>query len=547
MWWLACCLLWCDVMPNSRIVPIQLMKGSKVVPLTPDEYARYQQRVMVGNAQTWLLTAIACFLFLSTFAVKNQGFKALCIFSAFGVAIASRLSSGENVRDDRISKDFTDGSDSNRQSRIFQQTAIEQVPVESWYEALEEQDTDTIDYPHDLLCKPHDRDFIERFTLNRNSKLLVGAPGAGKTVTAKAWIATLFKYFPDAIVLVNYRKRASFCGLEQVPGCCQQSRQGDLTGLFAQMALIHGIHQGRSDMSPDERKEQPPAILYIADYAATWGNINAILSDRRSPLQNAARLFLERMGELITVGRENNVQLVVDTQSFNLQALGNIDSNERGCLTTLGLGFESVDQWGQKSGNYEVLQLLTRNAFMVSSDSDREQLNTWLPLMRDESQRLRRPLAFTTLGGAELFFLEDYRYFEALTLPESALETISQSIEDAFNEYGENLIDESMFDVSDNFRDDRNDSEKPENFQPVSEFSETPKRLQGEDFRDFRKTDRLFTTRQLPPDEAETLIRLMISEGLGKTKIIKMLWDANPGKNKKYQNALEEWDLLLGE
>ena len=133
-------------MPNSRIIPVQLMKGSKVVPMTPDEYARYSQRVLVGNVQTWILTAIATFLFLSTFAVENQRMKALCIFSAFGVAIAARLSSGENVRDDRISKDIADGSDSNRQSRIFQQTAIEQVPVESWYQALEEEDDD-IEYP----------------------------------------------------------------------------------------------------------------------------------------------------------------------------------------------------------------------------------------------------------------------------------------------------------------------------------------------------------------------------------------------------------------
>jgi len=534
-------------MPNSRIIPVQLLKGSKVVPLTPDEYARYAQRVLVTNAQTWLLTAIACFLFLTTFAVEHQRIKALCIFSSLFVAIAARLSSGENVRDDRISKDFTDGSDSNRQSRLFQQTAIEQVPVESWYEALEEQDTDEIDYPHDLLCKPHSQDFIARFTLNRNSKLLVGAPGAGKTVTAKAWIATLFHYFPDALVLVNYRKRASFCGLEHVPGCCQQSRQGDLSGLFAQMALIHAIHQGRSDMSPDDRKEQPPAILYIADYAATWGNINAILSDRRSPLQNAARLFLERMGELITVGRENNVQLVVDTQSFNLQALGNLDSNERGCLTTLGLGFESVDQWGQKSGNYEVLQLLVRNAFMVSSDSDREQLNTWLPLMRDESQRLRLPLAFTTLGGAELFFLEDYRRFESSILPEPALQTLAESIEDAFTEYGENLDEEAIFGRSGEVQTGLNAAERSG---PVHERSDSPERLnpmQSENVQDSVQRSDLFTARQIPADEARALIALLRSEGWTKQQIIEELWECKKGGSQKYKQATEEYEFLIDE
>jgi hypothetical protein len=531
-------------MPNSRIIPIQLMKGSKVVPLTPDEYARYQQRVMVGTAQTWLLTAIATCLFLSTFAVDGQRLKALCIFSGLGVAIAARMSSGEGVRDDRIAKDFTDGSDASRQSRIFEQTNIQQVPVESWYEALEEQEDDEIDDPHDLLCKPHAQDFIERFTLNRNSKLLVGAPGAGKTVTAKAWIATLFHYFPDALVLINYRKRASFCGLEQVPGCCQQSRQGDLRGLFGQMAFIHAIHQARSDMSPAERKEQPPAVFYVADYAATWTNISTILGDRRHPLQPKARVFLERMAELITVGRENNVQLVVDTQSFNLQALGNIDSNERGCLTTLGLGFESTDQWGQWSGNYEVLQLLVRNPFMISNDSDREQLNTWLPLMRDESRQIRQPLAFTTLGGAELFFLADYRYFEAYILPNAVLQGLAKSIQDALYLYGQNLNEDAMFSGSALFELGSDDAEPLEPVQDGSASSEPLNHRQDGMVQDSGSGSRLFTPRQIPAPEAQTLIFLMRQEGLNQTEIIERIWNVKKGGSKQYKQALEEYKFL---
>lgn len=531
-------------MPNSKIVPIQLMKGSKVVPMTPDEYARYQQAILVNNAQTWLLTLIAAFLFLSTFSVRNPAIKSGAIFTALAVAIAARLSSGENVRDDRISKDITDGSDSARQSRIFQQTAIDQVPVDAWFEAVEESE-ESNEPAHDLLCKPHSRDFVERFTLDRNSKLIVAAPGSGKTVTAKAWIATLLHFFPDALVLINYRKVASFCGLETVPNCTAQSRQGNLGGLFSQMALFHALHQARSDMPPDVRANQPPAVFYIADYAATWGNISAILADKASPHKQAARLFLERMAEIITVGRENNCQLVIDTQSFNLTALGGIDSNERGCLTTLGLGFESVDKFGQKSGNYEVLQLLIRNAFMISSDADREQLINWLPLMRDYSQQTRQPLAFTTLGGAELFFLPDYRFFENHTLPNDTLTRLSDTLQTAIREHGYDINLESIFPISDKFQGELKSAEIAETFQPISGSAETLKPNESSIFQDSFQVSARYTNRNLPPDEARTLIRLLISEGMNQTQIIKLLWDANPGGSKAYLQARSEYDFLI--
>lgn len=533
-------------MPNSRIIPIQVLKGSKVVPMTPDEYARYQQSVLVSNAQTWLLTLIAAFLFLTTFVVESKAAKSLCIFTALAVSIGARLASGENVKDDRIAKDYSDGSDSSRQSRIFQQTAIEQVPVESWYEAVEQEEETTIDYPHDLLCKPHSRDFIERFTLNRNSKLIVGAPGCGKTVTAKAWIATLLHYFPQALLLINYRKRASFCGLEAIPGLCQQSRQGDLTGLFDQMRLFHKIHQSRSDMSPDERANQRPAVFYIADYAATWGNISAIIGDRGNKQQTAARLFLERLNEIITVGRENNVQIVIDTQSFNLTALGNLDSNERGCLTTLGLGFESVDQWGQKSGNYEVLQLLTRNAFMISAESDREQLLTWLPLMRDYSQQSRQPLAFTTLGGCELFFLPDYRFFEHYSLSEQSLQTLAKTLEDAYNSQGENLPESTIFLGSDDVQDWLNPAEPTLNVQPGSETAEPLNLAPRKEVQPGSEKVQLFTTRRLPANEARTLILLLRSEGWTKPDIICNLWNCTKGGSKDYKQGKAEYESLIG-
>lgn len=531
-------------MASGKIIPIQLMKGSKVVPLTPDEYARHQQQVLIQNTLTWVLTCIAAFLFLTTFTVKDQRVKGICVFSALAVAIASRLSSGENVRADRIAKDHTDGSDVSRQSRIFQQTSIEQVPVESWYEAMEEEESSD-EYPHDLLCKPYDRDYVDRLVLNRNSKLIVGAPGCGKTVTGKAMISALFSYFENAIMLVNYRKVTSFCGLESIPGCCAQSRQGDLEGLFNQMALLHAIHQSRSNMPPSERENQPPAILYLVDYAATWNNMETILKDRKHKLYKAVISYLERMGEIVTVGRENNVQMWVDSQSFNLLSLGNIDANERGCLTTLALGFESLDKFGQVSGNYEVLQLLLRNAFMVSSDADREQLTTWLPLMKEHSQESRQPLAFTTLGGAELFFLPDYRFFERFILPQETLQRASITLQKVYSEFGESLDLESMILGSDVSELGSDDSEPGSGFNFGSDGAEPLNRSPRASVQGSVQSSDKFTTHQLSPLEAWKLISELQNRGYTQTQIIETLWDCKKGGNKKYLNAKAEYDFLI--
>lgn len=298
-------------------------------------------------------------------------------------------------------------------------------------------------------------------------------------------------------------------------------------------------------MTPDERKNQMPAIFYIADYAATWVGIQAILKERGNKQQHQANLFLERLNEVITLGRENNVQVCVDTQSFNLTALGNLDSNARGCLTSLGLGFHSIDHWGQKSGNYEVLQLLLRNPFMVSIEGDREQFSTWLPLMRDYSKQTNQPLAFTTLDGPELFLLSDYRLFEDYILDESVLQTLSDTIQYAYHSQGENVPDEAMHDVSKRFQGDLKPSEMAEIFQDVSESAETLKPMQEETFQDSFQISETFTRHNLTANEARSMICLLISEGHTQTKIIKILWDANPGESKAYVKAKAEYDFLM--
>jgi hypothetical protein len=287
-------------------------------------------------------------------------------------------------------------------------------------------------------------------------------------------------------------------------------------------------------------------VFYIADYAATWGNLSAILGDRKNDKQNAVRLFLERLNEIITVGRENNVQIVIDTQSFNTTALGNLDSNERGCLTTLGLGFESIDQWGQKSGNYEVLQLLMRNSFMVSNESDRDQLLTWFPLMRKFSQDSRQPLAFTTLGGSELFFLPDYRFFEHHILSESVLQTLSDTIQYAYHSQGENFPGEATFSGSDDVQSCLNLAEPGLNVQPGSEGAEPLNLAHSAEVQESSEKVQTFTDRQLPAEKARALIFLLRSEGWTKPDIICNLWNCTKGGNKKYIQGKADYEFLIG-
>lgn len=97
-------------------------------------------------------------------------------------------------------------------------------------------------------------------------------------------------------------------------------------------------------------------------------------------------------------------------------------------------------------------------------------------------------------------------------------------------------------------------SEMPETSEMESETLETPKQpletpkqAQSNRFSDSEETSetpsKRFTKLKLPFQEARELVEKLRNE-MSQTKVIEMLWDAKPGKNKAYEAALTEYKEL---
>ncbi len=97
-------------------------------------------------------------------------------------------------------------------------------------------------------------------------------------------------------------------------------------------------------------------------------------------------------------------------------------------------------------------------------------------------------------------------------------------------------------------------SEMPETSEMESETLETPKQpletpkqAQSNRFSDSEETSetpsKRFTKLKLPFQEAKELVEKLRNE-MSQTKVIEMLWDAKPGKNKAYEAALTEYKEL---
>jgi hypothetical protein len=133
---------------------------------------------------------------------------------------------------------------------------------------------------------------------------------------AQSYVLTkLFELHPDAQVFVLSQKADSFCGL------AQQGRVTlfDPTEPEHALFLIHSIwilYDHRRRLPESERPSLPPVRLILAD----WLSINQALEElnREEPVKSSK--YLSKLADIIYNGRELNVCLLVDLQSYNLAA-----------------------------------------------------------------------------------------------------------------------------------------------------------------------------------------------------------------------------------
>jgi hypothetical protein len=150
---------------------------------------------------------------------------------------------------------------------------------------------------------------------------------------------------------------------------------------------------------------------------ADWLSINQALEELKNDESVKASKYLTKLADIIYNGRELNVCLLVDLQSYNLAAVGlKADRNSRKNFNLIGLGNYSIDELGMVNESYGVLTNLIGDRYIVAEESERSALSAILKQLQPISKAHQRPIIFSGLSPAQLALLPDLRKYKANTV-----------------------------------------------------------------------------------------------------------------------------------
>jgi hypothetical protein len=249
---------------------------------------------------------------------------------------------------------------------------------------------------------------LDAIATTRRSTLLIGDTGAGKSVTQAYILTKLFELHPDAQVFVLSQKADSFCGLAE-KGRVTLFDPTEPEDALVLICKIWSIYDTRRRLPESERPALPPVRLILAD----WLSINQALEELKNEESVKTSKYLTKLADIIYNGRELNVCLLVDLQSYNLAAVGlKADRNSRKNFNLIGLGNYSVDELGMVNESYGVLTNLIRDRYIVAEESERTALIATFRELQPISKANCRPIIFSGLSPAQLALLPDLRKYK---------------------------------------------------------------------------------------------------------------------------------------
>lgn len=251
-------------------------------------------------------------------------------------------------------------------------------------------------------------EILDAIASTRRSTLLIGDTGAGKSVTQSYVLTKLFEWHPNADIWVISQKADSFCGLAEKGRVILFDPTEPEQALIL-IGNIWKVYDQRRRLPEQERTALPPVRLILAD----WLSINQSLEELKNDESVKASRYLSKLADVIYNGRELNVCLLVDLQSYNLAAVGlKADRNSRKNFNLIGLGNYSVDELGMVNESYGVLTNLIGDRYIVADESERTTLSATFKRLQPISKALRHPIIFSGLSPAQLALLPDLREYK---------------------------------------------------------------------------------------------------------------------------------------
>jgi hypothetical protein len=253
---------------------------------------------------------------------------------------------------------------------------------------------------------------------SHRSLLLIGGTGAGKSVTESYLLTQLFRRNPKHETWAISQKNDSFCGLNNKKRVVLFDRK-NIQDSFDVLNHVYGIYDKRRRLTEDKRKGLPPVRLILAD----WLSINQTLDEMKQDAIVKESEHRSKCADVIYNGRDMNVCLIADLQSYNLAALGlKADRNSRKNFNLIALGNYYIESDGSINESYGVLENMILDRNIIPDENERARLIEVFRQLKPLSKEHQRPIMFTTLSPARVVLLPDLRAYKAGEIPRVKLE-----------------------------------------------------------------------------------------------------------------------------
>jgi hypothetical protein len=250
---------------------------------------------------------------------------------------------------------------------------------------------------------------IKSMIVSDKSLLIASGTGTGKSTTEQYFLQQFVSRYPQSEIYALLNKNDDLFGVRrdrlvvfspeallEMPND-KEVRIALIKQLLAPLYTVYGIFLIRKQKPTSERKrlkESHPIRLVLGDWYGTYQELQARLN--KDELQGV----LSMIRQIITIGRDMGVGLVVDTQSANLDSLGLAnDASIRQSLDIFSQGFIYYEE-GEEKGELQTIRLMFDNK-SICSPEDRVAIALTYNLLANaiKDAKLKTPIIFTSVGS----------------------------------------------------------------------------------------------------------------------------------------------------
>lgn len=245
---------------------------------------------------------------------------------------------------------------------------------------------------------------LDEIVSSKRSTVAAAPSGTGKSVSRAYVLSQFNQKYPDGEIYVISQKNDSFQGLREA-GRLQVFDIMNPAAAFEQLKIVFDVFDDRRKALEGDRGafDSKPVRLLIDDWHSIYDSIKGTEYYKKE--------LKQLLSTIVTVGREMNVCLWIDTQSYNLASLGLAeDANIRLSLNITCQGYSFVDSEGMLQGDYAMISNLLANRYLVPEGADL--LKTQYEQLKAQSKAQKTPVIFTSVGRPRLALLPDLRAYK---------------------------------------------------------------------------------------------------------------------------------------